>query len=54
MEEKEEIDETLGVLIQKVGLPGEVFGGLNLNDTFRLEQKIGLGLFLDATDQTHA
>jgi len=51
-DEKAEIDATLANLVDKVGLPADSFEKLSLNDSFRLEQKIGLILFLDKTGQT--
>ena len=52
-EEKAKIDTHLSDLIGQGGFPGDAFEDLELNDSFRLEQKIGLVLFLKATGQSY-
>ena len=52
-EEKAQIDAKIGALITNVGLPSDVFNGINLNDTFRLEQQIGHALFLERKKESY-
>ena len=52
-EEKAKIDSQLSELIEQVSFPGDAFEDLDLNDSFRLEQKIGIILFLKATGQSY-
>ena len=48
-EEKASVDAQLCKLIEQVGYPEDAFDNMNLNDSFRLEQKIGQLLFLAST-----